>query len=220
MNKLLCSFIVLCFAALSAIAQQHDDYGYTMPDFTKGIVLMKDGQAVQAMLNYDMIEEQMQYLDPDQDKLIALNNKDVITVYVDNRKFVPASSKGTVFLEEVPTLHGQFYVQNKMVFVQRGKESGYGGTSQTTKVTTLANYATNGRFYNLTTNIKRETKEVNSYYIEVNGKYRKIYSVNDLVAAFKPYKAEIKQFAADKKTDFRNKADVAAIIDYAFSLSK
>lgn len=215
--KKIISFLFLCVLTVSCFGQDLKEYGYIFSEFQKGIIRQKDGAPVEVKLNYDMIGQQVQYMDGE--KMFSLQSGNILSVLVDKRKFVPAGNSTGVFYEEIKTGSGYLYVQHRMQIAQAGKNIGY-GTSQTTSASNVASIESSGKLYSLNSAERMQGKDATLYYVETGGKYRPIVNVKNLTAVFKSNKAEIEKFAADNKTDFKKEADVVAIVGYAYSLNK
>ncbi|HMT68304.1 MAG TPA: hypothetical protein PKE28_11970, partial [Bacteroidales bacterium] len=70
---------------------------YVFPDFTDGSVLMKSGNRLQALLNYNALSEEMIFVDKDRKLAISREEKEKVdTVYIKGRKFFVLDSR---FLE-------------------------------------------------------------------------------------------------------------------------
>lgn len=82
---------------------------YILPEFVNATVLQKGGATVQAQMNYNMVTQEMMFT-KDGANLVLDNYDNVDTIYLGNRKFVPARQ---IFLEKLTNGKVPLYLQNK-----------------------------------------------------------------------------------------------------------
>ena len=109
---------------------------FLFPEFSKGIVKLKTGAPISAVMNYNTLTEKVvfeqkgKYLD-------MINNGNVDTVIMKNQKFIPYDK---VFLELILNDNIQFFIENRSTLVDPGKPAPFGGTSQTSSTQVVNNF--------------------------------------------------------------------------------
>ena len=121
---------------------------YIFLEFVTGTVLMKDGTTHQTLLNYNAASEEMIF-DQNGQKLafaeVTLNGLD--TVFIEDRRFVLLDN--AKFAEVIHQDGYTLMAQYKCRVIPPGKPSGYGGTSQTSSVTSYSSLLGGGQLYEL-----------------------------------------------------------------------
>lgn len=115
---------------------------YVFPDFTNGSVLMKSGQQHQALLNYNALSEEMIFVDKGTKLAISKEEKEKIdTVYIKGRKFFVLDGR---FLELIYRSGYELYAEHRCDVKYPGKPAGYGGTSETSSISTYSGVYSGG----------------------------------------------------------------------------
>jgi len=216
----LCIFIgvLVCFNSL--YAQEELGNGMLFPQFEKGIVTFKNGTQSSALLNYNMMQQEMVFQNTDSTILAIANPSEVLVVVIGERRFLSGSSKGD-FYEEIQAGKGSFFIQRKAEMISAGKAAGYGGYSQTSSITSYGSYHTNdGTYTQLKTDEKFKLKIDVGYYLRFDNSFKKFFSAKTLGKLFKDHEAEIEEFAKEQSTDFSKADDISRIVEYGYSLMK
>lgn len=82
---------------------------YVFPEFVKATVLQKGGAMLEAQMNYNMATQEMLFT-KDGANLVLDNYENIDTLYLNNRKFIPARQ---VFLEKLTNTAITLYIQYK-----------------------------------------------------------------------------------------------------------
>jgi hypothetical protein len=210
-------FVLCCFQPL--FAQEEMSNGMVFPQFEQGTVIFRNGSRSSALLNYNMVQEEMLFKDANGTVLAIANPLDVAVVLIGERRFLPASSKGA-FYEEIKTETGSFFVQRKASIVSAGKRSAYGGYSQTTSISTVNSLysGVSGQVTELTPDEKFNIRTVSSYYLLSGNNFRKFSSARDLGRLFRGQQSKIEEFAREHSINFSIADDVARVVEYGYSL--
>jgi len=213
-------FLTVLAWSNSLFAQEEANSGMIFPKFEKGTVVFKNGVRSAALLNYNMMQEEMLFLDADSSILALANPSEVVVVIIGERRFVPTSSN-SVFYEELQTGKGSFFVQRKARKLSEGKASAYGGYSQTSSIDSYSSYqsSSSGQVVKLTPNEKFRTKNECFFYLKPGNSYKKFFSAKTLGKLFKGHEMEIEKFAKEQSVDFSKIEDVTRIVGFAFGLS-
>lgn len=214
MNYRIILFFALISTSFSLFAQQQgvEVLHYIMPEFTKGEVLMKNGKINQALLNYNAATEEMIF-DQNGQKLafdeVTLSQVD--TVFIQNRKFVLHNKK---FVEVLYHNGYKLFVEYKCQIIPPGKPAAYGGSSETSSVTSYSSWMGNGTVYQLKLPDDYKTNTSLMYWFD-NGKGMKNFSsLNQIKKLYKNQKDLYSTYTKDNKVDFKVAESVAALFHY------
>lgn len=211
-NILLFSLISVCFS-LDAQQRGKEIFHYILPEFTKGTVLMKDGTKNQALLNYNAATEEMIF-DQNGQKLafaeITLNQLD--TVFIQDRKFVLLDNKK--FAEVIAQDGYKLLVQHKCRIIPPGKPAAYGGTSETSSVTSYSSWMGNGMLYQLELpdDFKVNTSMV--YWFDNGAGWKSFSSMAQVKRFYNKQKTLYSKYTKENKVDFKDQESIAGLIDY------
>jgi hypothetical protein len=202
--------IVLIFCALAGFSQTNlmSVAHYVFPEFTKGIVLMKNGNENEAILNYNSLTEEMIF--ETRGTKLALGQLETIdTVFIGGRKFIP---KDNTFLEMVLKSKYSLYAAHKCKMVDPGKPAGYGGTSQTSAITTYSKYFSNGRVYDMSLPEGFDTQASIEYWLEKDGKLNKFISIRQLSKLFDEKESAFKAYLKKHEVDYDDQKSIVELI--------
>ena len=209
-------FVLCCFNSL--FAQEELGNGMLFPQFEKGIVFFNNEEYYTASLNYDMIYQQMLFLEADSTVMAMTRPLGIFVVIIGERRFLPISSK-SMFYEEVQAGKGSFFVKRRAYMLSEGKAAAYGGYSQTSSVTTYGNWCDAMKTsVKLTPDEKFRLETEYTYYLKSGNSYKRFFSAKSLGKLFKGYESEINEFANEQSINFSKTDDVARIVEYGYSL--
>jgi len=189
------------------------------PQFEKGTVVLKNRSQLSAQINYNMLQQEMQFLDADSLVKALADALSVVVITIENRHFFPVSSEG-VFYEEIQVGNGSFFVQHKANMISEGKASAYGGYSQTNAITSYSTISSNttGSVYKLNPDEKFRLKTEKFFYLQSGKSYKRFTSAKSLGKLFKGKGLKIEEFAKEQSINFNKINDVARIVEYGYSL--
>lgn len=214
----MCLFIVISFTVrvVAQTDQQRALPQFIFDKFTNSIVKMKAGNKYSAKLNYNMVDEEMIF--EQNNNYLALNNiKDVDTVIIQNRAFVPVED---VFYEVISSGKADFYIQNKARYSTQGTPTAYGMTSQTNssiKINTIRG-ANSFRSLDVPENTTVTSASVN--WISMNGIMEKYNSEKGFLKLFPGMENELKGFIKTNKISFKSREDLIKLGNYCNELLK
>lgn len=203
--------IFLAFALSSpAMSQDSNDTisHYILPKFVAGKVLMKNGNAEKLLLNYNSATEEMVF--DNQGKYLAIANiKDVDTVFIQDRVFIPV---GKIFYEMAVNAKTPLLIQHTCSVIPPGKPSGYGTTSQTSSVDVINSMVQSGKVYDLQMSGEFTIIPSSSFFLKTNEKFVRITNARQVINVFPEKEEGIKDFIKQNKTDFKNRQDLSELI--------
>ena len=207
-------YFTIIFFVMSAVANAQRGNSaaqlshYIFDSFSKGRVLVKSGIMSEQTLNYNVLTGEMIYNDAG--RLLAIGNpKDVDSIFIGERKFIPVNDKFYEILADtkLPLLQEFSYkIEEPTVSV------GYGNASPTTNTTSLSSLVTTGAVYDLALPADFKVIPVNNYWIKNGEKYEKANTAQQLMKVFPGKKDMIKKLIKANNTSFSKRADVIRLV--------
>ena len=185
---------------------------YLFPEFTQGVILMKDGKENKSMLNYNSLTEEMIFLN--RGSKLAISDTDLAnadTVFLGGKKFIPLDNK---FLELLTQSGYELYAEHKCDVIPPGQPAAYGGTSQTSSTTSYSSFASGAGLYELKLPDDYEVKPYTYYWLKKNGEFKQFINMNQLMKLYKPKKALFKAFVKKNKVKYDNQESLIQLINY------
>lgn len=211
-------FVCISFAKLSA--QELPDGIFLFDEFVPGTVVYKNGTESHSLLNYDKVDEKMYFLLQEPDSVIMefAMTSSISYITIGDRTFVHI--KEGQFYEKITVTDGFFFVRWKSTIVSEGKAGGYGTTSGTGAIDNASKAFGHSTSQKLASTEKLKTNPHNSYYLSVEGKFKRFESFNTLAKLFKKQKKEINDFSKTENLNFKKLDDVKKAVDYYYQISK
>ncbi|MFO7620397.1 MAG: hypothetical protein R6W81_03915 [Bacteroidales bacterium] len=183
---------------------------FLYPDYSESVVRLKNGQERTLSLNYNMVTENMVY---EQDgKLYDLIGLETIdTIFIRGYSFVPF---GKVFHEVVLTGPVTLFIQHQGALIPPGKPAGYGGTSQTSSITSYSGINTAGGFYNLKLPSDYKVNVNPTYWVRMDYQMHSFINKRQFLKIFPEHSGELKQFIKKNRIRFDNREHIVRIINY------
>ncbi len=178
---------------------------------------MKNGKTQDVRMNYNIVTEKMVY---EQDgKMFDLINPETIdTVYIRNRKFVPA---GKIFYEVI--LKGSpltLFIQQKGSLLSAGTPAGYGGTSQVSATRSLSSIELSGSRYNLALPSDFIVNPSPVYWIRNENEMDSFLTEKQFLKIFPDKEKELKLFIKQNRIKIGNPDQLARLVSYCNELLK
>ena len=178
-------------------------------EFTNGQVLMKNRSVVNTALNYDWIDQEINYYNNDE-QMILTGLEMIDTVYIADCKFIPY---GNVFLEAVPVADKYLFINWKMDVKNKGKEGPMGTTSHSISSQKIDLSNQRGQGIERSDIYVYDASFNNTYYIRVDNKFKTFNSEKSFLKLFPAEKSEdIKSYIKTKGIDFKKPSDVIDLI--------
>lgn len=208
-------FCLLLNIAMSAQSETRES-PLLFNDFTQGTVLFKNKTTTKAMFNYDMLRQEMLFMDGE-NQMILQELHTIDTIYIEGRKFIPRKN---IFLEKLKAGSTPFYVEWKVNTFTKLKEEGFGlishggGTdalnvsrTQSTGETTVAE------------NVDYYYKKSNTYYLSKDKKMQKFNTMQGFIKLYPKDKTkDIQHFISDKKINIQDTDKLLILIEFADNL--
>jgi len=186
---------------------------YLFPEFTQGVVLMKDGIRNEALLNYNSLTEEMIFDNNGQKRAIANNEiLQIDTVFIKDSRFVVLNEK---FVEVVYHSKYELFIEHKCNVEEQGKPSGYGGTTQTGAATSVSSLYSQGRVvYDLKLPDEYKTSPYIVYWLKKDGELNKFINLRELRKFYEDRKDLYKKYLKMNRVKFQDQGSMIHLIEY------
>ncbi len=219
MKRIRCFLYSVIFVAATLPANAQPDStinlpNFLLPAFTRSIIKFKSGDTKTAMLNYNIIDQEMVFKQAD--GYMVLDNPEVIdTLLLDDRKFVPFK---TVFYEVLLTGHITLFMQHKSNVETQGTQTGYGATSNTQGVTYVRQMYGPIGSVNLKISDDFKLVEDDYYWVKSDNMMERFTNKHQFLKIFKTKEKELTQFIDKSSISFKKSADVIKLVNYCSQL--
>ncbi len=181
---------------------------YVLPDFSIGTIKMKDGNTGQAMMNYNMLTEEMIF--EKNGVMLAIDSLSSIdTIYFESKEFIPHNK---IFFEVLVKGPVSLFVQHKCTLLSAGSPSGYGGTTETGAATSTNYLANSGRAYKLKLPDEYHITDATQYWIRRDGEYYKANSIRQIIKIFPVWSKDLKKLINQNKLNVKDPNDLITIV--------
>jgi hypothetical protein len=196
--------VILIFSA-GRLSGQSDNTGplpqFLFPTFSKGIIKMKDGRTMTAILDYNIVDEEMVF---QQGNVYMVVNKpeEIDTILLQNRKFVYVDK---AFYEIIVKGRVTLFIQHKGSYTVASTPTAYGMKSPTNAAINI----TAARAGNQTRQIEPPDNVTVSlaivYWAKINGEMNKFTSERQFLKLFPEREAELKEFIKRNGADIKTR---------------
>lgn len=224
----------LIFVSSHAQLKHREITHYLFPEFTRGIVLMRDGSKNESLLNYNSLTEEMIF--EQNGKKFAIAQKELAridTVYIKDRKFIVLDDRFIEFLYHSTLITGSkvieqneqyveylshsecdLYAEHKCEVKLAGKPAGYGGSSQTTAVSAYSSFYSEGAVYELKLPVGYETRPYTYYWLKRDEKLNEFKNMRELKTIYKMKGGLFKTYVKNNDVKYDNQESIIQLIEY------
>ena len=208
-------FILLAhLITVSSYAQEKTVPGdhYLFPEFTQGVVLLKTGKNDPKLLNYHALAEQLVF--DSYGKILAVPKEQlerIDTVYIMDRKFVIINNK---FVELLHHSSWDLYVEHKCALKEQGKAAGYGGTSQTSAISTPSSVALGGNVYDLQLPAGFKVERYSAYWLNRNGELKQFVSIKQLKRLYKEKGDLFNEYLKEHEVEYEDQQSILQLVHH------
>lgn len=185
---------------------------YVMPEFNRSLVLMKDGSTRKVELNYNIVSEEMVFIDNGRKIAIAdaeVNRID--TIYLEERKFVVHQGK---FVELILKGKVDAFAGYKGKIHPPARPTAYGGTSRSTFSTSYGRLIDDSKIYELELPEGFEVEPITIIYLKKDGVMHEFLNEQQLNRFYSAKRDLIRDYKRNNKVDFRQPETVASLIEF------
>jgi len=219
MKKKFITISIFVFLILSTAKSEEIINGLLFPEYQKGNVYFKNHKVVGSLLNYETVTKEMLFKQNDQVLSLGLTQT-IDSVVIAGRVFV--NYEKCEFFEKTSAGNGDLYIQYISTLISQGKQAGFGGYSQVSKVESIGSMTTTdgGQTHQtdeLSSNERFKARINFSFWIRRDGKFIAISSQKQVLKAFPNKKQKIQSYLTDHKIDFESVDDVKSLLNFCFS---
>ncbi len=208
--------LVSFFTAFTLSAQQFGTKvspHYVFPEFTKGVVKLKDGKNIESKLNYNMITEEMLF--DNEGKILALTGASLTnldTVVIQDRRFI---REGGVFYEVLYEKDYKLLIFYGCQVSAAAATGAYGSKSKVASVNTYKRFFGNdGSVYASELPDEYELTKKYVYTLRKGGEEKKFHSLSHIKKNYKAQKSEYKSYVKKHKPKFENPFEISGLIQH------
>lgn len=190
---------------------------YVYPAFTEGQVYFKNGMSYPVKLNYNFLESQMQFIDPNGDTLNIADVKKIkyIAVAADTFYF------DKVYLQQLAGNNtGKILVSEKLKVGDKQKISGYEMPTSTAAIDSYNTYVTGNHSYNLTTRENLLLAKESKYYLGDASNHLMDLNKKNIYKLFPLHENEVADYLKENSINFNKQEDVIKFSGFLFSLKE
>lgn len=192
-------------------AKLADSVKFHYPTFTQGTVFFKDGTASGALLNYNMLSGEMQFINTKGDTLAMANEGAIKCVAIGNDSFFYDKA----FLQQIAgNSTAKLAKKESLIIGDSRKAGGYGGVSSTSAITTISNMRVNGEATHLTVQQEVTLTKETTYFIGDAYNHFLPATRKNLIKLFGTKQSAIEQYLKDNKVAFNKEEDLKALIAF------
>ena len=185
---------------------------YLFPEFTQGYILLKNGTGYKSLLNYSSLTEEMVFEENGKRLTMSkLASDEIDTVFIGGRKFIRLSN---TFIELIHHSKFDLFVEHKCSVQRPGKESGYGGTSQTSAIDSYSSLISNGHIYDLKLPDGYEAKTFFYYWLKKNGAFKMFVNMRQLKDLYHDKKDLLDAYVKQNDIKYNNQESIIQLIEY------
>jgi len=202
--------LAIAFPAFNQSASENSSPHYLFPQFKKGSVKMLRGKVNETVLNYNMVTEEMVF--SQNGKMLALDQIETVdTIFIEDRKFIPVGKK---FYEVAYLSPISLFIQHKKKLNPAGKPAGYGGTTQTSAVTSASTWNDTGGIYKLDLPSNYVISDASVYWIKSNDGWHSFTNERQFLKIFPERSNDIKKFIKANHLNIKKLDDLKVLMKY------
>lgn len=206
--------LILNLIFISSYAQPTTSQGghYLFAEFTKGVILFKEGYRDVKMLNYHVLAEALVF--DNQGRILAVPKaqmKRIDTLFINGRRFVILGDK---FVELLHRSALDLFVEYKGNLVEKGKNAGFGGASETSAINTPAGVRLGGSIYDLQLPEGYETKRNSFYWLKKDGALKQVVNMKQLKKLYKSKNDLFNEYVKKRAVQFEDQELMVQLIVY------
>jgi hypothetical protein len=122
--------------------------------------------------------------------------------------------KENIFFELIFKSKYLLYSVHKCKLIDPGKPAGYGGTSQTSAITTFSRYFVGGRAYEMKLPEGLQTQSSVNYWLEIDGKLNKFLTIRQLSKLLSEKENVVKAYTKEHELKYEDEKSIVDLLMY------
>jgi hypothetical protein len=188
---------------------------FLFSSFEKGLIHMKDGREMTAILNYNMVEEEMVFQQGNQ-YLVLDKPEEIDTIYLRNRRFVFTDK---AFYEVINSGKVILFIQHKSRYTEKGTATAYGMTTKTAATINVTSIQGGNQVRHLELPDNVIVTTANVFWANINGEMRKFTSQNQFIKLFPGSEEKIKEFIKANNIDLKSREGLMNLGNFINSMN-
>ncbi len=186
---------------------------FLFPEFQDARVFLV-GRDAKTKMNYNLLMDEMQFIDEKGDTLALKNKGDIVAIYIGKRVFKYSSVGYTEVMAMGPTGNPELAVKRTIKEAGRSNYEGYGTKSALSSAKNITSAGLEGRvqsYHSASQEITYQRSDL--YYLNFSGKYR-IANRSGFSKVFSDKKKEIENYLKQNPVDYNNEDDVVRLFNF------
>jgi hypothetical protein len=198
-------FAISCFG-------QENKSSFLFREYLPSIVYLSNGKYTEERINFNLLDDQLYFIDKGDGQVRIINKLIAIdSIKIGARKFLLDNKNG---VRELVCMNPVVYVKYKPRRRIKPSTAGFGGTSETSSVTSYSQLRSDGT--QILKNPEFVVTEIDPiYWVVRGGEEKKFSDIESLIKIYPERKDKVEQYNKDKNVNMKNIADVTALCHYA-----
>ena len=184
--------------------------------FYQGRVFFKNGKSSSALMNYNLLENGISFVDKNKNILILDGLDEILLVTYNRREFIPYQGN---ILEQIATYNNDIslFLKRKTSVKSNATNGAYGMNSQSANIGKYSYLSGPGgvQTYNdLNKEIRVDVTLESEYFLKIDGKFFSVSRIKDLKKLFPSKRDSILNYISSNKLKLNNPLDLKQIIKY------
>ncbi|MEO6315664.1 MAG: hypothetical protein ABIU63_16655 [Chitinophagaceae bacterium] len=202
-------------AAGNDIAAAVSAYGiYRLPVFTKGTVFFSDGKLAKENLNYNIMNDQVMYIDQKGDTLAVAFPEEIKKIDI-NGLILYYTKKG--WLEDIAAIPSLNLLVKRTINIHYAKEGAFGIANSTNGIDSYTTFTSNNASYHLVVSEDAMIKKITAYYLLTTNDSLLPATKSNFLDRFPGNKKNIEAYLANNKVNFSKSQDLIQLFSVAVS---
>lgn len=186
---------------------------YLYPEFVQGKIILKNNQALACMINYNMLQDEIEFLQ-NNDTLAIVKKKDLKYIIADNDTFTYNSG----YMKFISGQELKIYCQGKFYLKDILKIGAMGTVNRSAGIESNSSMVNGAFSYDLAVSEDYVYKREVSYYITTSSGILTQLKKQNILNNFSNHKADIQKYLKNNKIDFQKQEDVIKLAGYLSAL--
>lgn len=189
----------------------HDSDIYLRPQFSEGLVYLKNGTVASARINYNRLYDEMQFIDASGDTLAMASEQEIRFITLGNDSFFFASG----FVRRLGGgVQARLAAKQYWKITDRRKQGGYNTTSSLAASVPRGYFSAGNRMQRLNTSTELVLERATAYYFGNRNNRFLVAGKRNILALFPKLEKQITAYIKEHKPDFNNKADLEQMLTF------
>lgn len=204
-----CWLVIWMFCSTLSAQNSLQKSPYLFDEFQECLIIYKDGRQFTAPVNYDLIQKQYVFKDPDQQEKTFSNPELIAILRIGKRTFLTERQAAVEVIQVQP----KFYVIYTGNTRKAPQKISYGGSTQTASVESYSRLAGTGIASGVQDSQRIISEITRTYEVCINKKTKRFYHKKSFLKLFpKDRQNELSQYIDDHHIDFNSVEQVFKLV--------